>query len=142
MVLRELHIAIELDFQRSAVSGLIDTIHFRKCIVSMLDSICGDLRYRQKVMHWCSMRAIQPPLYTYSNTYICYFFRQFHSYISFTACLLSPGSAFREACCMSCTPSIAIMIVMMLIRGRDSAHDLIVKLSQCLTATVADKPRC
>ena len=42
----------------------------------------GILRYRKKVMHWCSMRAIQLLLYMYSNTYICYFFRQFHSYIS------------------------------------------------------------
>ena len=34
----------------------------------------GILRYRKKVIHWCSMKAIQLLLYMDSNTYICYFF--------------------------------------------------------------------
>ena len=56
------------------------------------------------------MRAIQLLLYMYSNTYICYFFCQFHSYISFTACLYSLGSALCETCCMLCTPSIYLAL--------------------------------
>ena len=60
MILSELRVAIYLDFQRSAVSGLY---------------LWGfTLPKEIKVMHWCSMRAIQPLLYMYSNTYLRYFF--------------------------------------------------------------------
>ena len=56
------------------------------------------------------------------NTYICYplilylvisFLRTIIlSMVSFTACLWSPDSALREACCMSCTPSnVSILLV-------------------------------
>ena len=51
MVLSELRIAIQLDFQRSAVSGLY---------------LWGFYATEKKVMHWCSKKAIQPLPYMYS----------------------------------------------------------------------------